>query len=220
MIVAEPAAWADPRDALEPGAVAVCVLREPRLLELDPYDARGEVGSVLAHCLGTAALRVARDRRGKPYVEDVAGLRFSVSRSSDVTLVAVSRDGEVGVDVERRVARGLRSLPAHALSDGERDTLAGCPEDAKADAFLTYWVRKEAVLKAAGVGLGVEPRLVEVSAPTDGPVVRAVPDALGPASGWTLVDLDLPGYAAAVAVRTPAATVRLVERRARLRSFP
>jgi 4'-phosphopantetheinyl transferase len=188
------------------------LLATPRDPRLDPFDARGEVGSVLKCYLPDAALQVTRGSRGKPYLEDADGLRFNIARSAGVTLVAVSREAEVGVDVERRRERGLRSLPDHALSGDEQDALGRLPEAARADAFLTYWVRKEAVLKAASVGLGVEPNLVEVSAPADDPVVRALPDTLGPIDAWTLVDLDVPGYAAAVAVRRPAVAVRLIVR--------
>ena len=124
---------------------------------------------MLQHYLRTSKLRVARDHRGRPYLEEADGLRFNLSRSGGVTLVAVSREADVGVDLERRVERDLRSLPAHALCDREREVLDGLPEGERADAFLTYWVRKEAVLKAAGVGLGIEPNLIEVSAPSDGP---------------------------------------------------
>jgi phosphopantetheinyl transferase len=192
----------------------VWVLRTPRASELDPFDARAEVGSVLTRYVQNGVLRVRRDHRGRPYLEEADGLRFSLARSAGVTLVAVSSEAEVGVDIERRVDRGLTSLPAHALTDTELDTLGRFPEAARADAFLTYWVRKEAILKAAGVGLGVEPSLLEVSGPREDPVVKAVPDTLDPTSVWTLVDLALPGYAAAVAVRRPASEVRLIERRA------
>ena len=166
---------------------------------------------MLQHYLRTSKLRVARDHRGKPYLEEADGLRFNLSRSGGVTLVAVSREADVGVDLERRVERGLRSLPAHALCDREREVLDRLPEGERADAFLTYWVRKEAVLKAAGVGLGLEPNRIEVSAPSESPAVRVVPDTIGPADAWTLVDLDVPGCAAAVAIRRPRAVVRLIE---------
>jgi phosphopantetheinyl transferase len=190
----------------------VWLLAPPFAPELDPFDVRGEVGSVLAHYVHARSLRASRDCNGKPYLPDAAGLHFSISRSSGVTLVAVSSTAELGIDVERRVDRGLRALPAHALCEEEQDTLDRLPESTRSDAFLTYWVRKEAVLKAVGMGLGIEPRLVEVSAPTSDPIVRRLPDILGAPEGWTLADLDVPGCAAALAVRCRAATVRLIGR--------
>jgi phosphopantetheinyl transferase len=159
-----------------------------------------EIGRVLGGYLDGTPPIVARDAAGKPFLRDVDGLSVSVAHAAHMTLVAISRDGDVGVDVEHRTRKGLRSLPAYALGEGERAELRRVPATVREEAFLTYWVRKEAILKAAGVGLGVEPNLIEVSPPWEAPSVRLVPERLGPAHAWVLLDLDLPGCAAAVAI--------------------
>jgi len=64
--------------------------------------------------------------------------------------------------------------------------------------FITYWTRKEAVVKATGDGLAVPLREVLVSAPDAAPRLLAYP-----ARTLTAVLRDLaprPGYAAALAV--------------------
>ena len=173
-------------------------------------DTEAEVGRVLDGYLDGASTILARDARGKPYLEGVDRLWVSIAHSRSVALLAVSCDADVGVDIEQSQDRGLRSLLAQALGDDERAALELLPAADRAQAFLTYWVRKEAILKAAGVGLAVDPSLIEVSAPWDEPAIHVLPGALGPRSEWTLLDLDMPGYAAAVAVRQSSATVRLV----------
>ena len=80
----------------------------------------------------------------------------------------------------------------------------------RAESFLWTWTRKEAILKAAGTGLGIDPRQVDL----DGLDVVALPTELGPAGDWTLVDVPLPGYAAALARRGLLSGVLLYDGRA------
>jgi 4'-phosphopantetheinyl transferase len=138
------------------------------------------------------------------------GLRFNLSRTPGTMLLAVSLGIEVGVDVELIRDGPWRTLPAHALSDREQADLTSCDAQSRGRMFLTYWARKEAVLKAAGVGLSVEPQLVEVTAPWEPAAITAVPDEMGPTSRWTLVDLPVPDCVAALAAEAPDVLVRLV----------
>ena len=134
-----------------------------------PATARGDRGVVartLAQYLdvGAGELRFDVDSRGKPILAPRHGsrLRFSVARGGDVTVLAVSMAAEIGVDVEPlRREPGQWALVREALTDREREDLP-VGEEERAFEFLRAWVRKEALLKAAGVGLAVEPRLVEL----------------------------------------------------------
>lgn len=86
---------------------------------------------------------------GRPVVCDRAGtpcprLCASVSHTGGLTLVALARCSQLGVDVEER---GSGSTRAHQLGD----LLPG-----NGDA-LSRWTRLEAVLKADGRGLRVDP---------------------------------------------------------------
>jgi 4'-phosphopantetheinyl transferase len=125
-------------------------------------------------------------------------------------LVAVSLGIEVGVDVERIRDGPWRALPAHVLTGREQTHLDSCDPQSRAQMFLTYWARKEAVLKAAGVGLSIEPQLVEVTAPWERAGITMIPAELAPASRWTLVDLAVPDCAAALAAEAPEVATRLV----------
>lgn len=111
---------------------------------------------VLERVVGKAARGVtfARAAHGKPRLEG-APVAFSLSHIPGLALIALSRGGVVGVDVERarpvRVREPRRSrieAAGAALNPGE-------PLPARGDArFLQAWVRLEALAKAEGCGVG------------------------------------------------------------------
>ena len=143
-------------------------------------------------------------------VPSAFGCSLGSSRTPGTMLLAVSLGIEVGVDIELVRDGPWRTLPAHALSDREQADLASCDAQSRGRMFLTYWARKEAILKAAGVGLSIEPQRVEVTAPWEPAGITAVPDEIGPTSRWSLVDLHVPDCVAALAAEDPDVLVRLV----------
>ncbi|MCX5366495.1 4'-phosphopantetheinyl transferase superfamily protein [Streptomyces sp. NBC_00124] len=152
-------------------------------------------------------LRLERGRHGKPRLADSPGLRFNLSHSGELALVAVTRHAEVGVDVDR-LRPGLpvepfaeRFFPA---SDARFVAAAAGPTE-RAERFLRLWTRKEAVVKAAGARLTQGLSLpVCTDTNTDADVVR---DPSGQIRGvWSVRDLPVPdGYLAALAVAGAAA---------------
>lgn len=134
-------------------------------------------------------MRFSAADRGKPSIVDGGDLGFSLSRSGDVALVAVTRGRPVGVDVERiRADADLSDLAEHFFSEPEAHLLGGLPEPERVDAFFRLWARKEAVVKASGVGLGDGVSHLDVRSGTV-------------AGRWSVASLDAgPDHAAAVAV--------------------
>ncbi len=163
--------------------------------------ARSWLRRVLGAELGVAPADVAfADGPGKPRLRDEAGVRFNLSYTEDVALIAVA-DREVGVDVEH-LGRGLRILDAAsvACTPEEIATLHQLPPDPRAEEFLRLWTAKEAVLKATGQGLTVPPDRVRVGARRAGAATPVV--ILGDASPprWWVRELrPAPGYVGAVA---------------------
>ena len=165
--------------------------------------ARREIGRQVG--VPAAALRFDRAcpdcgrQHGVPRLLDDHGLHLSLSRSGSVVALALSRSGPVGVDVDQVGGTQFSGYEDVALHADERDQTASGFADA------TTWVRKEAALKALGVGLRVDP--TTFAAPPRRGRPRMVP-GMPPV---TVVDLDVPmPYAAAVALRSPpgALTVR------------
>ncbi|MBB3081879.1 4'-phosphopantetheinyl transferase family protein [Geodermatophilus sabuli] len=106
---------------------------------------------------------------GKPRLLAAPDLHFSVSHSGRWVTVAVVQERAVGVDVEQlgRVdAAELAWVADWILAPEERAELAWLPAARRADAFTTYWTRKEAVVKATGAGIGVPLHRLVVSPPS------------------------------------------------------
>ncbi len=82
-------------------------------------------------------------------------LRFNLAHSGELTLIAVTRDCEIGVDVElvRPIERSLE-IASRNFHPAELVAIHAASEIDAPEAFLRCWTRKEAVLKAIGTGLG------------------------------------------------------------------
>ncbi|MEV5899188.1 4'-phosphopantetheinyl transferase superfamily protein [Streptomyces sp. NPDC052127] len=133
---------------------------------------------------------------------------FSVTHSGALVGVAVCRGGEVGLDVEESHAdMDVDSAARVALSDAELAALYARPTVERQPAFLRTWTRKEAVLKALGVGLGVPLRELEVSGPEHPPAVLAWPARLATRPHlMSMADMVVDGvHPAAVAVAVAGA---------------
>jgi 4'-phosphopantetheinyl transferase len=106
-------------------------------------------------------LRFAEGPHGKPALaasEDgrASELRFNLSHSGDLALIAVARDREVGVDVElpRRAVDHV-AIARRVLPTAEADRIEAIDDPRQRErAFLRAWVRWEAVLKCRGTGIG------------------------------------------------------------------
>lgn len=171
--------------------------------------AHAAVRSILGGYLGVPPRQVkfTRGLRGKPILGGEyasAGLTFNLSRSENLALVAVTRDRDIGVDVELiRRDIPLDEISAH-FTRAERALLGELPRPQRAGACFQLWTRKEAYLKATGDGLMVPLSRVGVAArviATEASRAPASVAARSHVSRWSLEDLTpAPGYAAALAV--------------------
>lgn len=100
-------------------------------------------------------LRFEYGKFGRPHLvgTDVE-LEFNLSYAASRALVAVTRGRRIGVDIERIV----ESLPAQSLakrffSVPESQEVQRAGDSAATEVFTDCWVRKEAYLKATGLGL-------------------------------------------------------------------
>lgn len=126
-------------------------------------------------------IELTTDERGKPRLADPAApLRFNLSHSGGALLIALARETEVGVDVERiRPRRNLLRLAGRALEPAAAAAVRAAPPAERLEAFHAAWARREALAKCHGGGLRA-PR---------------------PAGPFAVAGLDVgPGFAAALAV--------------------
>lgn len=90
---------------------------------------------------------VAKGKNNKPYFKDYPEVRFSVSHSGDIVLLAIGHT-EIGIDIEK-----IRPLDYTALA--ERYFSAGEAAEIKClDDYFKVWTRKEAFLKLNAKGIG------------------------------------------------------------------
>jgi 4'-phosphopantetheinyl transferase len=142
-------------------------------------------------------LHFVYNSNGKPVLaSDCDWLRFNVSHAAGLALYAVSREREVGVDVERlRPDVAGDDIAARYFSVAELAELRELPLAARVRAFFDCWTRKEAYVKALGQGLSLPLKEFNV------PVTRHKPTRLVDQQGrsWLLRPLEVgPDYAAAV----------------------
>lgn len=181
--------------------------------------ARDRRAFVMAHALLRFALaaqgvrwdaRIAADTHGKPGLDPRDGsLRFSLTHTDGLVAVAVAQDHAVGVDAEA-VARDPNEAALRALA-------LAAPEiielDAAADRrqrLLRLWVAKEAVAKAAGLGLALPIRQVVLAG--DPPRIASLPAPCGQADSWSLHSTRHGAHW--IGLAAPVATMRFVLREA------
>lgn len=199
-------------DQFLPESVRAAASRHQREQDRLSYGAAHAMFRLLAaHLLGAspsraAALTVTRscrtcgsDLHGKPAID---GVELSLSRSAGAILVASAQAGRpIGADLERIPEAVFDGFDAYALSEPERDQLL--PDDV--DTRLRRWVAKEAVLKATGHGLSVEPHRLTMS----GKSCAGLPEAQGLELTWLAGRTGLAGYAAAIAAPADQHPARL-----------
>ena len=132
-----------------------------------------------------------------------ARLHFNLSHSGEIALYAFAYDRPVGIDVEHmKGSLDYEEVAAHYFSSYECSVLRALPPSLREEAFYTCWTRKEAYIKARGIGLSQPLDKFDVSLTPSEPAAlladRSEPEAPGSWSLYTLAPEDR--YAGALAV--------------------
>ncbi|MFN8178110.1 MAG: 4'-phosphopantetheinyl transferase superfamily protein [bacterium] len=175
---------------------------------------RGALRSILAAYVRAdpRELTFRVSAHGKPELAGVAEsrLRFNVSHSEALALVAVTRGPDLGVDVELvRPLPEMDRLAREVFSPAEYGEYCNVAAPERPLAFFHGWTRKEAWLKGRGEGLLGDLASFDVTLTPGRPAhlvrVAAAPDE---PRHWCLRDFTpLPGYAGALAVRAESCEV-------------
>ncbi len=178
-------------------------------------EARGRLRELLACYLDVEpqTVRFCLGPHGKPALAtpDVP-LEFSVSHTEGRALFAVACSQPVGVDLERvrEIDRPARRA-AQFFAPLEQEAFAALPPSQRPMAFLTCWVRKEAYVKARGLGFALPPNRFAVTVSPAAPP-RLLADAWHPDAPhrWHLWDVRCArGYVAALAAHGEVTAVRV-----------
>ncbi len=162
--------------------------------------------------LSPADIVVLRGPYGKPYLADASTcLRFNLTHSGGLALFAFVFGREVGIDLQKRTAIDLQDLlSARFLTAGEVRSLQRLPVQLREESALRCWTRKEALVKAMGLGMSAPLDDIEVTVAPSHPAVVRVHGGRAAARRWWMTDLELgPEYAAcAVAQGSAPLTIR------------
>ncbi len=125
-----------------------------------------------------------------------SGLSFNLSHSAELVVCAFARERNLGIDVEHmRPDSAGDDIAARYFSAREMNDLRTLPPEARVQGFFDCWARKEAYLKATGMGLNI---------PLDSFAVSLLPSQpaqflSGVDSRWHMAALHpAEGYAAAL----------------------
>ncbi|MEG4326167.1 4'-phosphopantetheinyl transferase superfamily protein [Microcoleus sp. herbarium5] len=157
---------------------------------------RGALRAILSRYLNINShiLRFEYNPYGKPSLIAAQGgntLRFNLSHSGNMALIAITKDRDIGVDIE-----GINpNFPCLEIAEKffsplENSVLLSFPEHLQPRAFFNCWVRKEAYIKAVGKGLSIPLNQFDVSLEPGKPAALLnVEDNPEEVSRWSLIEL-------------------------------
>lgn len=115
----------------------------------------------------------AAAEHGKPYLVGY-DLAFNLSHSASTAYLVLGGTEPIGIDVELpHVIEDLMSVARSVFSHREIGEIESATEEARAGLFLRCWTRKEAYVKALGVGLGARLSDITVGSAREDVVVPA-----------------------------------------------
>jgi 4'-phosphopantetheinyl transferase len=155
--------------------------------------AKAALRKLLAHyvTITPATIEFVHNAYGKPLLaarHNPCQLMFSVSHSAELAVYALTRQHEIGIDLERIRALEYLSLAKRFFAGREYQALMQMTSVELPASFFQVWTQKEAFIKALGLGLHY---------PLDQFSVNAVrPAGLngwadGDKSQWTMLEVSL-----------------------------
>ena len=156
---------------------------------------RGFLRSILGQVCGQdpASLVLGTGAQGKPFLLN-SQLAFNLSHSGGLAVLAISKTGPLGIDLEFIDRQAdIAGLAQSCLTEQETAVLARLPEHERRARFFAFWTAKEARMKLTGEGMSLGPQQIELDLRNGMPVGYLRPQT-APAQA---VFLDL-GHARAV----------------------
>jgi 4'-phosphopantetheinyl transferase len=167
--------------------------------------AHGSQRLILGNYLRTdpASLLFTAQEYGKPELAEKGTekrLEFNLSHSDIWGLLAVTLGLPVGVDIERiRSDFGIYELAQRNFSAEEMSMLLALPSGQQVEAFFAFWTRKEAYIKAVGMGLSMPLDHIDTSSTLGQLEAGILQHDVCEVGEWFMYTLaPIPGYAAAL----------------------
>lgn len=154
-------------------------------------------------CISPHEIRFDYRENGKPEISESQNrkcIRFNVSHSGRFSIIGVSLERRIGVDVEKYRTMDYLEIARRYFSEREYDELKAARAAKLQYRFFSCWTRKEALLKALGEGIGNLLDQVSVSIGNGQPRLIDFSGNPGALQVWSLLDVNLEiDYAAAIA---------------------
>ncbi len=128
---------------------------------------------------------------GKPYLADYPDLVFNISHTTDLFLIAIAKNCQLGIDVEQRRSRlNLNGLVSKCFSEEEQTYWRQLADAEQLSTFYKYWTRKEAFVKATGQGivLGLNQCVIDANNINQ---FLSIPKQCTAVNDWFVYDLDV-----------------------------
>lgn len=150
-----------------------------------------------------------RSNHGKPFVTAAAAehLQFNVSHTRGLVVCGLTRERELGVDVERLSRRtNVLGLAGRFFAPVESAAVHAALPNAQRELFLRFWTLKEAFVKAHGRGLTLPLSSFAFTLADDAAPRIAFEPSLGEdADQWRFAEFPLGSqFQIGVALRRPA----------------
>jgi len=157
--------------------------------------------------IAPGAVEFVETKFGKPRLAPVhrsADVEFNLSHSGILALYAFTSGRAVGIDVELlREIPDADDLAERFFSRRETALLRALPLDRRSLAFLACWTRKEAFIKAVGLGFSCPLDAFDVTIDPSAPaLITRIEERIDRVANWAMQAFTpYPGYIAAVAYR-------------------
>jgi len=169
---------------------------------------RGLLRTILGCYLGMEPIQLGfcYGKNGKPKLADKFGevtINFNLSHSGNLAFYGFTRDGKIGVDIERiRKIPDMEQIAEQFFSVRENTIFCSLPTGKRKEAFYNCWTRKEAFIKATGDGLTLPLHTFDVTlVPGEPAELINIVGNLKESNRWSLHALTpSPGYVGAIAV--------------------
>ncbi len=179
---------------------------------------RGYLRIILGACIKTdpGKIQYTYNSFGKPFLSPAHRnpVRFNLSNSRSTALIAVSKGYEIGIDLEYiKTNRDFERLADRYFHRRETADLMKLPRTERIEAFYNCWCRKEAYIKARGMGMAIPLDQFRVSVnPDEPPLLLSTEHDPGAYQCWGLKQIS-PGndFAGAVAANLKRFTMELLE---------
>jgi len=155
-------------------------------------------------------IRFSAGHFGKPSLSEHNDVRFNVSHSHGLAVIAVAQSREVGVDIEYiSLDFDVMSVAPRLFSAAECSEMRSLSPAARAIKFFEGWTRKEALLKAIGDGLSSSDEIQSVASLIGKDIVYRSVDG-DKVTDWSVTSFEIQeDFKASLAVEKEIGTIRL-----------